>query len=57
MTTRWKTFVAVIRTLATHRVIYRFIGLLLVALGLRQGGPLVETFGNVVCVIFGSCVG
>mgnify|MGYP000517695838 CR=1 FL=1 len=28
MTTRWKTFVAVIRALATHRVTYRFLGLL-----------------------------
>ncbi|MNJ81188.1 hypothetical protein D3C77_798720 [compost metagenome] len=55
MTTRWKTFVAVIRTLATHRVTYRFLGLLLVSLGVSQGGPLVEHFGNVVCLLLGGC--
>jgi len=55
MTTRWTTFVAVIRTLATHRVTYRFLGLLLVAFGVSQGGPLGEAFGNVVCVLLGGC--
>ncbi|WP_219734076.1 MULTISPECIES: gp19.5 family protein [unclassified Pseudomonas] len=51
MTTRWKTFVAVIRALATHRVTYRFLGLLLVSLGIAQGGGLMESFGDVVCVV------
>lgn len=55
MTTRWRTCVAVIRTLATHRVTYRFLGLLLVTLGVSQGGPLGEAFGNVVCVLLGGC--
>ncbi|WP_371928403.1 gp19.5 family protein [Pseudomonas sp. BGI-2] len=55
MTTRWTTFVAVIRTLATHRVTYRFLGLLLVTLGVAQGGPLVEGLGDVVCVVLGGC--
>lgn len=36
MTTRWKTCVAVIRTLATHRVTYRFLGLFLVSLGVLK---------------------
>jgi len=57
MTTRWKTCVAVLRTLATHRVTYRFLGLLLVTLGVAQGGPLVEAFGDVVCVVLGGCDG
>ena len=57
MTTRWTTFVAVIRTLATHRVTYRFLGLLLVTLGVSQGDPLGEAFGNVVCVLLGGCDG
>ncbi|WP_371858209.1 MULTISPECIES: gp19.5 family protein [unclassified Pseudomonas] len=58
MTTRCvNTCVAVIRTLATHRVTYRFLGLLLVSLGVAQGGPLVEGFGNVVCVLLGGCAG
>ncbi|WP_408005407.1 gp19.5 family protein [Pseudomonas huanghezhanensis] len=56
MTARWNTYVAVLRTLATHRVAYRFLGLLLVTLGVAQGGPLVEAFGNVVCVLLGGCV-
>ncbi|MBX8511937.1 gp19.5 family protein [Pseudomonas cichorii] len=56
MTTRWKTVVAVTRTLATHRVTYRFLGLLLVTLGVSQGGPLGEAFGDVVCVLLGGCV-
>lgn len=55
MTTRWKTCVAVLRTLATHRVTYRFLGLLLVSLGVSQGDPLGEAFGNVVCVLLGGC--
>lgn len=41
---RCKTCVAVLRTLATHRVTYQFFGLLLVTLGVAQGGPLVEGF-------------
>ena len=42
MTTRWwKTCVA----------------LLLVSLGVVQGGPLVELFGDVVCVLLGGCAG
>ena len=57
MTTRWKTCVAVIRTLATHRVTYRFLGLLLVSLGVAQGGPMVEGLGDVVCVVLGGCDG
>lgn len=55
MTTRWKTCVAVIRTMATHRVTYRFLGLRLVTLGVSQGGPLGEAFGDVVCVPLGGC--
>lgn len=57
MTTRWKTCVAVIHTLATHRVTYQFLALLLVSLGVVQGGPLVERFGDVVCVLLGGCDG
>lgn len=57
MTTRWKTCVAVFRTLATHRVTYRFLGLLLVTLGIAHSGPLVEALGDVICVLLGGCVG
>ncbi|MGY2293649.1 gp19.5 family protein [Pseudomonas sp. SDO528_S397] len=46
-----------IRTLATHRVTCRFLGLLLVSLGVSQGGPLVEGLGNVVCVLLSGCDG
>lgn len=56
MATRWKPPVAVIRTLATRRVTYRFLGLLLVTLGVSQGGPLVEDVVNVVCVLLRGCV-
>lgn len=55
MTTQWRTFVAVIRALATHRVTYQFLGLILVAFGVSQGGPLGEAFWNVVCVLLGGC--
>lgn len=55
MTTRWKTCVDVLRTLATHRVTYRFLGLLLVTLGGSQGGPLIEAFGEVACILLGDC--
>ncbi|WP_419789377.1 gp19.5 family protein [Pseudomonas petrae] len=58
MTTQWvTTCVAVLRTLATHRVTYRFLGLLAVTLGVTQGGPLVQAFGDVVCVLLGGCDG
>lgn len=43
--------------LTSHRVTYRLLGLLLVAFGVSQGGPLGEAFGNVVCVLLGGCVG
>jgi len=46
-----------LRVLLTHRVTYRFLALLLVSLGVVQGGPLVETFGDVVCVLLGGCDG
>lgn len=55
MTTRWSTFKAVIRALATHRSTYRFLGLLLVTLGVSHGGPLMENLGNVVCVMLRGC--
>ncbi|WP_430458719.1 gp19.5 family protein [Pseudomonas helmanticensis] len=55
MTTRWKTSIAAIRNLATHRVTYRFLGLLLVAFGVAQGGPFGEASGYVVCVLLGGC--
>ena len=57
MTTRWfETCIAVIRTLAIHRVTYRFLALLLVSLEVVQSGPLVERFGDVVCFAIGGCV-
>ena len=46
-----------LRVLLTHRVTYRFLALLLVSLGVVQCGPLVETFGDVVCVLLGGCDG
>jgi len=57
MTTRWQTFVAVVKALAKHRATYKFLALLLVTLGAVQGGPLVERFGDVVCVLLGGCDG
>lgn len=57
MTTRWQTFVAVVKALAKHRATYKFLALLLVTLGVVQGGPLVETFGDVVCVLLDGCEG
>lgn len=57
MTTRWATFATVLRALATHRGTYRFLGLLAVSLGVTQGGPLVESLGDVVCVLLGGCAG
>jgi hypothetical protein len=55
MTTRWQTFVAVVKALAKHRATYKFLALLLVTLGVVQGGSLVEAFGNVVCVLLDGC--
>ena len=41
----------VLRALATHRATYKFLGLLVVTLGVTQGGPLVEAFGFLVCSV------
>ncbi|WP_371920082.1 hypothetical protein [Pseudomonas sp. LH1G9] len=41
--------------MATHRVTYRFLGLLLVAFVVSQGAPLGEAFGNVIFVLLGGC--
>ncbi|WP_368983335.1 gp19.5 family protein [Pseudomonas pergaminensis] len=57
MTTRWQTFVAVVKALAKHRATYKFLALLLVTLGVVQGGPLVEAFGDVACVLLCGCDG
>jgi hypothetical protein len=57
MNIKWKIPIAVLRTLATHRVTYQFLGLLLVTLGVAQGGPLVDGFGHVVCALLGGCDG
>ncbi|WP_369293985.1 gp19.5 family protein [Pseudomonas rhodesiae] len=57
MTTRWQTFVAVVKALAKHRATYKFLALLLVTLGAVQGGALVESFGDVVCALFDGCDG
>lgn len=56
MTTRWQTFKVVLCTLATHRATYKLIGLVLVSLGVTQGGPLAERFGGAFCVLLGGCV-
>ncbi|MFV0929991.1 gp19.5 family protein [Pseudomonas jessenii] len=47
--------VTALSTLAIHRVTYRFVGLLLVTLGVSKGGPLGEAVGNVVCVLLSGC--
>ncbi|WP_425357954.1 gp19.5 family protein [Pseudomonas asplenii] len=52
-----KTAIAILRTLLTHRVTYRFLALLVVSLGAVQGGPLVEAFGDVMCLLLGGCDG
>lgn len=57
MTTRWSTCKAVIRALGIHRSTYRLLGLLLVTFGVSQGGTLLESLGNVVCVVFVGCAG
>lgn len=57
MTTRWKTFKVVLRTLATHRATYKLIGLILVSLGVSQGMSLLDALGDVTCALLASCEG
>lgn len=57
MTARRKTCGAILRTLATHLATYRFLGLILVTIGVSRGGPLIEGFGNAVCVLLSGCTG
>ncbi|WP_410017558.1 gp19.5 family protein [Pseudomonas sp. 20S_6.2_Bac1] len=52
-----KAALSILRTLLTHRVTYRFLALLVVSLGAVQGGPLVEAFGDVMCLLLGGCDG
>ena len=57
MTTRWHAFTAVLKALAKHRATYRFLALLTAALGLAQGGLLIESLGSMVCILVaGGCV-
>lgn len=55
MTTRWQTCKVVLRTLATHRATYKLFGLILVSLGVTQGVPLMDSLGNVLCILLTSC--
>lgn len=52
---RLKAVWPTLRLLLTHRVTYRFLGLLVVALGVGQGAALSEAFGDVLCVLLGGC--
>ena len=55
--TRWlTTTIEVLKALARHKATYKFLGLLVVTFGVAQGGPLIEAFGRVVCVLYDGCV-
>lgn len=45
----------VIKTLATHRVTYRFLAVLLAALGVASSDQLSEGLETIVCALAGSC--
>lgn len=55
MKERLKAVWPTLRLLLTHRVTYRFLGMLVVALGVSQGAALSEAFGDVLCVLLGGC--
>ncbi|WP_221302624.1 gp19.5 family protein [Pseudomonas protegens] len=55
MKERLKAVWPTLRLPLTHRVTYRFLGLLVVALGVSQGAALSEALGDVLCVLLGGC--
>lgn len=50
-----KSLLKVIKTLATHRVTYRFLAVLLGALGVAHSDQLTEGLETIVCSLAGSC--
>lgn len=44
------------RIVATHRSTYRFLALLLVAMGAAQGASMALGIESVLCVVLGGCV-
>ncbi|ADV35705.1 conserved hypothetical protein [Pseudomonas phage phiIBB-PF7A] len=50
------TFVAVLVSLAKHRATYRFLAVLLVALGISNGEAIMSGIETVACAYLG-CIG
>jgi len=50
-----KSLLKVIKTLATHRVTYRFLAVLLGALGVAHSDELSQGLETILCALAGSC--
>ena len=53
--TRTKVF-KVLQIVATSRVTYRFLAVLLAALGFTQGGPIASAVETGACLLLGGCM-
>jgi hypothetical protein len=50
-----KSLLKVIKALATHRVTYRFLAVLLAALGVTHSEQLSEGLETILCAVAGGC--
>jgi hypothetical protein len=47
--------VSVLKAIATNRVTYRFLGVVLAALGVSQGASLSSGLETALCLLLGGC--
>lgn len=51
-----QTVLKAARIVATHRSTYRFLAVLLVAMGAAQGASMALGIEGILCVVLGGCV-
>lgn len=47
--------VSVLKAIATNRVTYRFLGVVLAALGVTQGATISSVLETALCLLLGGC--
>lgn len=55
-TMKLQTVLKAARIVATHRSTYRFLAVLLVALGAAQGASMALGIEGILCAVLGGCV-
>ena len=52
----WAKTLAVLKIIATSRVTYRFLAVLLASLGIAQGGSIASAVETGACLLLGGCM-